>query len=680
MVSLKVQTAVPAQWASHVALVTSQGCGHNNGTRHWASALKKTNAFVAQLSLDDKVGMINGNTSISICIGNIAPIPRLNFSRLCMSDGPNAVNRADLVSVFPSGLTAAATWDRDLIHQRGFPLGKEARGEGTNVLLGPSSGPMGHHALGGRNWEGFGIQENGVQTCSKHYIGNEQETQRSNTTSPDVTQIDAISSNIDDGTLHELYLWLFANAIKAGTTSIMCSYNRVNQTHARENSDFPTSFIAAPSFISLLGSSGARGCSKLFVTDPCKNPGWMKMGGNIMAPYLPPGQDSEDYPTPDPAGIYVYLIQEIGLDASRALGGNHASLIREVAAAGTVLIKNVDGTLPLKSPKVISVFRNDAADATDGLLSYGFGGGIFGPEIGTMARAREIDAQVLYITNDELAENDFRSVYPPPELCIVFQKAFASESFDRVSFELDNNSTAVINNAANHCGNTIVITHPAGVNTMPWADNPKIGAIVAAHYPGQESGSSIVDVLWGDINPSGRLPYTIPRCAEDPGPPIVNLTQPVTDLDTWQADFTEGQLIDYRHYDAQGTDPLFQFGFGFTYTTFDIAGSKLSARLVHEIMFLRHHPDTSCQVEIGGHLDLWEDIVVVQTRVTNRGDVAENAVPQLYVSFPDSTPKGTPVKVPRRFEKVYLEPGETKNVDFNVMRRYVSYWDSEEQT
>lgn len=128
----------------------------------------------------------------------------------------------------------------------------------------------------------------------------------------------------------------------------------------------------------------------------------------------------------------------------------------------------------------------------------------------------------------------------------------------------------MINNVADFCGNTVVVTHSGGVNTVPWANNTKIGAILAAHYPGQESGNSIADILWGDVAPSGRLPYTVPRDAGDAGPPVVNLTGPVDDPLAWQADFEEGQLIDYRHYDAEGIEPLYEFGFGLTYTTFEV--------------------------------------------------------------------------------------------------------------
>ncbi|KAF4826822.1 putative beta-glucosidase G [Colletotrichum tropicale] len=735
----------------------------NNGTRDWDAAAAKASDFVSKLTLDEKVSMITGNSSAGSCIGVIAPIPRLGFQGLCLLDGPAAINRVDLVSVFPSGITAAATFDRDLIYRRGYALGEEFKGKGGHVMLGPSTGPMGRHALGGRNWEGFGpdpylagisiaqtvhgVQDAGVQTCSKHYIANEQETQRSNTNQTDGTRAEAISANVDDRTIHELYLWPFADAIKAETTSVMCSYNRLNQTYSCENSHTLTKLLREE-----LGFQGYT-VSDWFATHSTSEsinagldmemPGIIpsyqgsvlyfgdrvleavsngtvsearidQMARNIMTPYYFLGQDAEDYPTADPALRWVTLIQEVGLGAAKAGGflpadfvfehgrdvrGDHAKVIREMGAAGTVLVKN-NNTLPLSSPKIIGVFGNDAGDITDGfyrpsevpdsvntgtmIIGGGSGTGrasyIVSPLRAIQAKAAETGAEVLYATNNELlARNDFRGIYPPPEICVVFQQTFASESFDRTSFDLDGNSTAVINNVADFCGNTIVVTHSGGVNTMPWANHTKIGAILLAHYPGQESGNSIVDLLWGDVAPSGRLPYTVPRIEADAGPPIVNITGPVSDPLAWQADFTEGQLIDYRHYDAQNIEPLYEFGFGLTYTTFAIEDNKIDVSLVKGNSSVTARPDASLKTQPGGNPQLWDELVTVKAKVTNTGDRSAHAVPQLYLSYPAGAPEGTPQKVLRWFEKVMIESGASADVEFGVLRRDLSLWDVVEQ-
>ena len=148
------------------------------------------------------------------CVGNIAPIRRLNFNGLCLQDGPLAIRQAVLASVYPAELSVAASWDRSLAHKRAFYMGTEFRAKGAHVALGPVVGPLGRSPFGGRNWEGFspdaylsgelvaetiqGIQLAGVQTATKHYVANEQEIQRNPTLSVNGTTIEAISSNVDD--------------------------------------------------------------------------------------------------------------------------------------------------------------------------------------------------------------------------------------------------------------------------------------------------------------------------------------------------------------------------------------------------------------------------------------------------------------------------------------------------
>ncbi|KAH8594126.1 glycosyl hydrolase family 3 N terminal domain-containing protein [Bisporella sp. PMI_857] len=719
--------------------------------RDWNAAQAKANKFIAQLTLEEKASMVTGNSSAGACIGNIRAIPRLGFGGLCTQDGPTALNRADLISVFPAGLTAAASWDKDLIYERGNALAMEFRDKGVHILLGPVAGPIGRQPLGGRNWEGFspdpyltgrameltvrGHQDAGVQAVSKHFIGNEQETQRSNTVLPDGTNIEAISANIDDRTLHELYLWPFADAVKAGTLSIMCSYNRVNETYACENSHLLNDilktelgfkgYVMSDFFATHSGVKSIKGGLDMNMpgaTDLAGvRTGSTYWGMNIvnavtngslsidrlddmirrsMTPYYLLGQDNEDFPTPDPATLAVIAInygiqlpisqQPIARDVRR----NHASIIRKLGSAGSVLLKNINSTLPLKSPKHIGVFGNDAADLVAGLafpaaetttgpavgtLDIGGGSGsarhtyIVSPLDAIKARASKIGARVSYIIDNEvLAANDLHSVYPTPEVCLVFLKTYASEGFDRVTFEADWNSTAVVENVAARCPNTVVITHSAGINTMPWASNPNVTAIIAAHLPGEQSGNSIVDVLWGDYNPSGRLPYTIAKQPSDYNAAIVNTTN-VTSATGWQDDFTDGQLIDYRHFDAKNITPLFEFGFGLSYTTFDIVGDLKVKALAQKPLATANKDN---KITPGGNPELWNDLVQASVTISNTGSVQGATVAQLYVALPqNSVPSGTPLQVLRGFEKIDLKARETRKVDFLLKRRDLSFWD-----
>ncbi|RSL42119.1 hypothetical protein CEP54_015592 [Fusarium duplospermum] len=212
------------------------------------------------------------------------------------------------------------------------------------------------------------------------------------------------------------------------------------------------------------------------------------------------------------------------------------------------------------------------------------------------------------------------------------------------------------------------------------AGDPSQGLIVMRQYEigTLPLGGGAGDVLWGDVNPSGRLPYSIVRDLKDYDIPIVNFTESdVTSPNAWQANFTEGQIIDYRRLDADGTKPLFEFGLGLSYTTFSTSKKPTVNKPVAPPS---PKPDTSLAVQAGGNRELWTPIIRVKASISNAGSKAGSAVPQLYVSLPkDTTPKGTPERVLRGFEKVHLKPGQSREVTFELLRRDISFWDTTAQ-
>ncbi|KAJ8124262.1 hypothetical protein O1611_g9379 [Lasiodiplodia mahajangana] len=642
------------------------------------------------------------------------------------------------------------------MYRRAVAIGEEFRAKGSHVALGPVSGPLGRHARGGRNWEGFspdpyltgvamnasvmGIQSTGVQACSKHLVANEQETQRSSTT-VDGSVVEAISSNVDDRTLHELYLWPFGNAVKAGTSTVMCAYNRLNGNYSCANSDLLTTVlrdelafpgyvlsdwyathgtedsanagldIEMPGNVSSVAGPAYFGDALLEAVNEGTVPEQRldDMATRVMTPYFRLGQD-HGFPTLDPASGPVFIVYQLGRQSlsqfplfssgeeveARDVRGDHAGVIREIGSAGTVLLKNVNGTLPLKSIKNVGIFGNDADYPTigsafldidnhpegfeSGTFSVGGGSGtvrytdLISPLEAIRDYVKAYGGRVqMVLDNDQIAEGSFNTIYPVPDACLLFLKAYATEGADRASIDLQFNATRAVESTAAVCPNTIVVVHGPGAVLMPWADNENVTAILAAHYPGEQTGNSIVDVLWGAVEPSGRLPYTIPKTLADYGPDIVE--SPESDApDGWQSDFSEGQAIDYRHFDALDISPQFEFGFGLSYTTFN-----MSATLeVHIVDNLSSVADKSLGIEPGGLVDLWSVIATATVEVTNTGNITGVTVPQLYVSFPqDTTPEGTPVKVLRGFYKVKLDAGETRVVNFELMRRDLSYWDSD---
>lgn len=603
---------------------------------------------------------------------------------------------------------------------------------------------MGRHAHGGRNWEGFGpdnylagqamnatvmgIESQGVQTCSKHFIGNEQETQRTREASANGTIIEALSSIIDDRTLHELYLWPFADAVRAGTASIMCAYSRINGRYACDNAETLSMLkdeLAFPGYVvsDWFATHGTASCANAGLD--LEMPGNVSAGygasyfgiplllavqngsvpmerlddmaTRILKPYFKLRQDA-NFPSVDPANSVLLGVNTIGHAGVSAtppsidVRGNHSSLIRKLGAAGTVLLKNTGDYLPLTKPMNVGVFGNGAPypvsgsayfnDDEDpqgleiGLLDIGGGSGsvrhttLTSPFESVRDYVESYGGRVqALMDNNMVAQGLFRSIYPVPDACLLFLKAWASEGYDRENLDLAWNATAAVESTARLCPKTVVVVHGPGVVLMPWADNDNVTAILSAHYPGEEIGNAIVDVLWGKQEPSGRLPYTIPRTESDYGPPIVNMTGSTTDPST---NFTEGQLIDYKHFDANSIDPLFEFGFGLSYTEFEL-DSNLNIE-IHP--GLRASPDRTMGKIPGGWRDLWTKIATVSMEVKNVGKVSGFVVPQLYLSFPqDTTPSGTPLRVLRGFSKALLEPDTAQSVMFPLTRRDVSFWD-----
>ena len=213
--------------------------------RTWDQAIAMAKSFVAQLTLEEKCKMTSGVGGA--CVGNVLPVARLNFTGICFQDAPSGVgDGVQRATAFTPGIQMAATWDRDLSFKRAVAIGEEFRGKGVHFALGPMMN-IDRNARHGRNWEGFGadpylsgenafyyvqgLQDQGVVATAKHFICNEQETRRSS----DASNFAAYSANLNDKTIHEVYLWPFASSVAAGVGSVMCSYNRVNGTPACQN-------------------------------------------------------------------------------------------------------------------------------------------------------------------------------------------------------------------------------------------------------------------------------------------------------------------------------------------------------------------------------------------------------------------------------------------------------------
>lgn len=391
-----------------------------------------------------------------------------------------------------------------------------------------------------------------MQSCVKHYIGYEQVTGQNPSTNEDGVTIESYSSNIDDRTMHELYSWPFANAVRAGVSSVMCSYQRINGTYGCENSNTLngilkeelgfTGYVMSDWGATMTGVKAIENGLDMTmpgaqITVAGTNWGYSLFGGNItnavengtlsmsriddmvlriMTPYFYLNQDRSDWPLIDPStqelGDFSDSMMNyswpIGGEAHRDVRGSNGEFIRKLGAQSVTLLKNKNGALPITTiPRYIGVFGNDAADKSAGLAStpdsevigtFSTGGGsgsgrltyLVSPleAIKTWAKGRS-NSLVQYLTDNELTPSLLKPtsvgfgepIYPIPEVCFVFLRYYVSEGPDHSDFDLNNNGSAIVNNVASICNNTVVVTHSGNVNLMDWADHPNVTAIVRAY-------------------------------------------------------------------------------------------------------------------------------------------------------------------------------------------------------
>lgn len=624
----------------------------------WEEAYAKAKQFVSQLTLMEKVNLTTGVGWISErCVGNTGSVPRLGLRGFCLQDGPVGLRFTDRNSVFPSGQLTAATFDRSLMRRRARAMGDEAKGKGVDILLQPVAGPIGRMPAGGRNWEGFspdpvlsgvgmyesviGIQEAGVVATAKHFVGNEQEHFRQDPEARGygfVNVTEALSSNIDDKTMHELYMWPFADAVRAGVGAVMCVYTQANNSYGCQNSKLMNNllkdelgfqgFVMSDWQAQHTGvASAAAGLDMTMPGDTMFNTGvsywgtnltigvlngtvaewrlddmamrimaaWFKVGGTIEngpITFSSWSQETFDYIHPNakkgPAQVNFHT------DVRK----DHGRLIREVAAKGTVLLKNT-GSLPLtEKTKFLAVIGEDAGPnlagpngcdnrgCNNGTLGAAWGSGtsnypyLITPDAALQSKAIDHGAIYQSILHNHQTSQIKALVTQADVTALVFVNANSGEGFinvdnnkgDRKNLTLWGDGDALVKNVSSWCNNTIVVIHSVGPVTMEgWYDSPNVTAIVWAGLPGQESGRSIVDVLYGHVNPSGKTPFTWGPTIESYGTAVMyEPNGPVP-----QQDFTEGVFIDYRHFDAKNITPIFEFGFGLSYTTFAYSDLKI---------------------------------------------------------------------------------------------------------
>ncbi len=629
--------------------------------------MTKINELIKKMTLEEKAALCTGASPWTT-----TPVERLGLPELTVSDGPHGVRRVadvnDLIAAslpatcFPTASCMASTWDVDLIHDMGQALAEECIALKVDVVLGPGAN-MKRTPLGGRNFEYFsedpflagqmaasfisGVQSKGVGTSLKHYAVNNQEFQRL-----------TISAEVDERTLREIYLPAFETAVKkAKPWTVMCAYNKVNGTYCSENHKLLVDILKKE-----------WGFEGLVVSD------WGAVHDRVAS--LKGGLDLE-MPGPKERRVKAVVeavrsgaLDEAVLDESvrRILGivfkaaetpkgskfdsAAHHALARRIAADGMVLLKN-NGILPLKDPQHIAVIGRAAEQAH----FQGGGSSHINPtqvDI-PLNKLQKLagDAKLSYVEgypagtgfDQALIDQAVKTAqFADVALLYIALPGFKeSEGYDRADLDLTPQQVALIKAVTAVQPRTVVIlNNGAPVVMSEWIDGT--AAVLEAWMMGQAGGGAIADVLYGKVNPSGRLAETFPLRLVDT-PAYINFPG-----GNGEVRYGEGIFIGYRYYDAKELQVLFPFGYGLSYTTFAYSNPRISAATFKDV-----------------------DGLTVSVDVTNTGKTAGKEVVQIYVHDHKSSLVRPPKEL-KGFAKVELQPGETKTVTLALDFRAFAFY------
>jgi beta-glucosidase len=629
--------------------------------------MNKINDLVKKMSLEEKAALCTGASPWST-----TPIESLGLPELTVSDGPHGVRRVADVSnmiaaslpatCFPTASCMASTWNVDLIHAMGQALAEECIALKVDVILGPGAN-MKRTPLGGRNFEYYsedpylagqmaasfinGVQSKGVGTSLKHFAVNNQETRRL-----------SISSEVDERTLREIYLPAFETAVKkAKPWTVMCAYNKLNGTYCSENHRLLVDILKDEwgfegFVVSDWGAVHDRVTSLKGGLD-LEMPGPRERRVTAVIEAVRSGALSQSV-----LDESVHRILEIVFKAAETSKGDsfdtaiHHALARRIAAEGMVLLKN-NGILPLGDEKHIAVIGRAAKEAH----FQGGGSSHINPtqvdnpfeELKKLAGDAELSYAEGYPMDDSfdqaMIDEAVKNVRAAKValLYLALPESKESEGYDRPDLDLTPQQVALIKAVTAVQPKTIVIlNNGAPVVMSEWIDGT--AAILEAWMMGQAGGGAIADILYGKVNPSGRLAETYPLKLADT-PAHINFPG-----GNGEVRYGEGIFIGYRYYDAKEVPVQFPFGYGMSYTTFVFKNPKVSAATFRDV-----------------------DGLTISVDVTNSGQVAGKEVVQVYVHDHKSR-LVRPSKELKGFAKVALQPGETKTITLELDFRAFAYF------
>lgn len=626
--------------------------------------------IIKNMTLEEKAALCTGASNWTT-----TPIERLGVSEMTVSDGPHGVRRVEDVhsmkqeslpaTCFPTASCTASTWDVDLIHKMGEALGEECVALNVDVLLGPGAN-MKRSPLGGRNFEYFsedpylagemaaniinGMQSKGVGASLKHYAANNQEFQRF-----------SISAEVDERTLREIYLPAFEKAVKqAQPWTVMCSYNKVNGTFVSENYHLLTEILKNEwGFEGLVVSDWGAVRDRVAALKgglDWEMPGRHDRHVKSVVEAVRSGELDEAILNESVRRILriVFKARQTPKTGSFDVDAHH-QLANKIATEGMVLLKN-NGLLPLKGQQHIAVIGRSAESAH----FQGGGSSHINPTRVAVPfkelQKRADDAELTYAEGYP-RDNSFRQDMIDQAVSLAHSADVAllyialpsfkeSEGYDRVDLDLTTQQVALIKAVAKVQPNIVVVlNNGAPVVMNEWIDD--VSAVLEGWMMGQAGGTALADVLFGRVNPCGKLAETFPLNLVDT-PSYINWPG-----EAGKVHYGEGLFIGYRYYDTKKVPVLFPFGHGLSYTSFVYSNAKVSAKSFKDV-----------------------DGLTVMVDVTNTGEMVGKEIVQVYVHDQKSG-LVRPEKELKGFAKVELQPGETKNVSVQLDFRAFAFYHPE---
>ncbi len=621
---------------------------------------RRVDALLGQMTLAEKVEQMTGSGFIDGAWRTPANA-RLGIPGFAMLDGPRGVSlMGGRATSFPVAMARAASWDTELEERVGEAIGAEARVKGASVLLAPTINLL-RHPRWGRAQETYGEDpyhvgrmgvafvhgaQRHVVASAKHYAVNSIEDTR--------LVLDVI---VDERTLREVYLPHFRMVVQeGGVGSVMAAYNQVNGQYCAENvhllrqilkddwgflgfveSDW---FVATHSTeLSLIAGLDIEMPVPVYYGDP--------LVGAVESGVSPLTLVDDAARRVLRVKLCFGVSDAVPPSTPREQPAEHLELALEAARRSIVLLQNEGGTLPLDRAAVssIAVVGDLAMTASLGDL----GSSVVEPSFAVSPlegiRALAGDVSITYVPGPPLTPEGRAAIAAADAAVVVAGlgpedegEGGSSDSGDRLDLGLPSGQDDLISAVAALNRRTVVVLEGGSAITMPWV--AEVGAILMAWYPGQIGGQAIAEELFGDIDPSGKLPLSFPRDEDD---------LPV--FDDIAPRVTYGFLHGYRWLDAKRIEPLFPFGFGRSYTTFGYANLALSRQ------------------EMGP-----SDRLQVTADVTNTGAMAGDEIVQLYVSYRRSRVQRAPKDL-KAFARVHLEPGETRSVPLEIAAANLAYWD-----